>query len=188
MGGKAPVDMAGRGLRSAAELARNRPHGDRLRYVGGCRCDECRRANTRYEQARAAARKNGDWNGIVSAAAARKRLLWLSSVGVGRRAVQAATDIGGTILSEIRSGKRKRIRARTERLILGVTTRCASDHAVRSAGRALSALHDLIEAEGYSERFIAQRLGYANPYLQFGERMTVRNIDRVERLHKELTE
>ncbi len=34
-----------RGLRPIGELARNRPHGDRLRYMAGCRCPACRGAN-----------------------------------------------------------------------------------------------------------------------------------------------
>ena len=56
-------------LRSAVELAAGKPHGTRIRYVGGCRCLPCRAANSRYESERQAARKLGDWNGLVDAAA-----------------------------------------------------------------------------------------------------------------------
>lgn len=29
-------------------MARQAPHGTRTRYVGGCRCDDCKQANTEY--------------------------------------------------------------------------------------------------------------------------------------------
>lgn len=179
--------LRSRGLRPAHELAANRAHGDRLRYIGGCRCDACRKANSAYESARQRARNAGDWNGIVPAAAARQHMLKLSRRGIGRRAIGAATDIADTVLSEIRSGRKQQIRARTERLILAVTPAVASDRAYVSAART----HQLIAAlldEGYTEAFLCQRLGYANRYLQFGDRITARNAYRVARLHKELTE
>jgi hypothetical protein len=176
-----------RGLRPAAELAANKPCGTRIRYIGGCRCAACRRANTRYETERAKARLAGDWNGIVPADRARRHLHKLAGLGVGRRAVHAATDIADSILTEIRSGKRPRIRARTERLILQVTQDCASDAAVRSATRTHRLLAELYE-EGYTEAFLAKRLGYSRSYLQFGDRISTRNAYRVECLYKELTE
>lgn len=65
-------------LPSAAALAKDKPHGTRLRYMAGCKCMLCRAANSRYETERAAARKNGDWNGLVSAIHARRHILKLS--------------------------------------------------------------------------------------------------------------
>ena len=65
-------------LRSAADLSATKPHGTRLKYMGGCKCMLCRAANSRYETERAVARKNGDWNGIVDARAARRHILKLS--------------------------------------------------------------------------------------------------------------
>lgn len=174
-------------LRPAAELAAEKPHGVRMRYVGGCRCDACRRANTDYENARAKARKAGDWNGIVSADRARTHLKALSQKGVGRRTVQACTDIADSVLVEIISGRKTHIRARTERLILGVTKAQASDHALVSAGSTKRRIALLLE-EGYTQKFLAKRLGYRNPALQFNaETITVRNAERVKRLYKELT-
>lgn len=72
------------GLRPVAELAADRPHGDRLRYMAGCRCKECRAANTAYETQRALARKAGDWNGVVSAARARSHIAVLSAAPTSR--------------------------------------------------------------------------------------------------------
>jgi hypothetical protein len=178
--------LAARGLRPVGELARQREHGDRLRYMAGCRCDKCRAANSAYESMRQRARKAGDWNGIVPASAARAHMLKLSRRGVGRRAVAAATDISDTVLSDIRSGRKKQIRARTERLILGVTPACVSDRAIVNGARTRQRVANLIE-EGYEESFLANRLGYTTGRLQFGDRITARNAARVERLHRELT-
>jgi len=176
-----------RGLRSAAELAVGRPHGDRLRYIGGCRCAECRAANSRYECERARARKAGDWNGVVSAERARAHLRQLARKGVGRRAVQAATDLPESILHEIRHGRRPRIRARTERKILAVTPAVRADHSYVSAGRLWQRLNQLLE-EGFSKSFLARQLGYVGPGLQFSRtRVTAKSDARVERLHRRLT-
>jgi hypothetical protein len=174
-------------LRPASELAADKPHGTRLRYMGGCRCDDCRRANSRYESERQRARKMGDWNGIVPADRARQHMLKLARQGVGRRAVQAATDIADTVLSDIRTGRKKRIRARTERLILAVTKSQASDHALVSAKSTNQRIALLLE-EGYTKSYLAKRLGYKREALQFNaETITVRNRDRVERLYRKLT-
>ena len=173
-------------LRSAAELAADKPHGVRMRYMAGCRCEACRRANTAYETQRAKARKAGDWNGIVPADEARAHMLKLRRQGVGRRTVQACTDIADTVLQEIASGKKARIRARTARLILQVTKAQAADHALIPAGRSRRLIAQLLE-EDYTEQYLAKRLGYANDYLQFtSNRITVRNAARIERLHREL--
>lgn len=174
-------------LRTAADLAANKPHGVRIRYVAGCRCVACRKANSAYENERQKARKAGDWNGIVSAKAAREYMLHLSRRGVGRRAIQACTDVADTVLQEVRSGKKTRIRARTERKILQVTTAMAADHSLVSARRSRQLLGLLLE-EGYTERFLARRLGYKTHRLQFGAgQITVRNAARIKHLYRELT-
>lgn len=164
--------LSARGLKPIAELAADREHGDRLRYLAGCRCAECKRANTAYECARAKARKNGDFNGIVSAAKARAHLLKLSRQGVGRRAVGATTDISDTVIYAIRSGAKKNIRARTERLILAVTKDMASDHALTCAKGTWKLINELL-GNGYSEAQLASLLGYKNPVLQFGKELVL---------------
>jgi len=162
-----------RGLRPAGELAAARPHGDRLRYIAGCRCDECRKANSRYERERQQARAAGDWNGIVSAEAARRHMKKLSRQGVGRRAVQAATDIADTILSEIRSGRRQRIRVR-------------GDAALVPAGPTWGLIEDLLAA-GFTKGEIALGLGRKTPALQLNKAfVTLRNAAAVKRLHARL--
>lgn len=174
-------------LRSAAELAESKPHGVRLRYMGGCRCTACRAANRAYENQRIKARKAGDWNGIVAADEARVHLLSLRKHGVGRRTVKACTDLGDSILQKIVSGEKQRIRARTARLILQVDKTMAADHALISAKRSQRLITLLLE-EDYSESYLADRLGYKTGRLQFtADKITVRNAARIERLYKELT-
>lgn len=175
-----------RGLKPAAVLAASRPHGDRLRYIAGCRCDLCRQANTAYERSRKIARDAGDWNGIVSAAKARAHMLWLAKRGVGRRAVGAATDISDTILSDIRSGRKLHIRARTERKILAVTVSTASDHALTPAGPSWKLINELLDA-GFTKSAIALGIGRKTPALQLNrESVTVRNAYLVAQLHARL--
>ena len=176
--------IAQRGLRPAFELAAARAHGDRLKYLGGCRCFKCRRANSDYERERKKAREAGDWNGLVPAAAARAHMVKLSRLGVGRRAIAAASDVADSVLTEIRAGRKQHIRARTERRILAVTKACASDHAYVSAARTWRQLERLLD-EGFTKSAIARLLGSKakTPALQISRTfVTVRNAARVDAL------
>ena len=65
------MTLASRGLKPITELAAEKPHGTRLRYIAGRHCFQCRRANSDYERQRKAARLAGDWNGLVPAERAR---------------------------------------------------------------------------------------------------------------------
>lgn len=178
--------LASRGLRPVAELARKRQHGDRLSYMAGCRCDDCRRANSSYEKARAAARKAGDWNGIVPAARARAHMQALSESGVGRRSVGDVSGVADTVLVDIISGRKTNIRARTERSILAVTVEAAADHALVPAAETWKLIDELI-ADGYSKAELARQLGYKRPALQLNrEQVTVRNAYDVKVLHEKL--
>lgn len=178
--------MSRRGLRPAAELAADKPHGNRLRYIAGCRCDLCRKANSSYENERQKARAAGDWNGIVPARAARRHMLALSKAGVGRRSVQAATDIADSILAEIRSGKRKQIRARTERKILAVTRDARGDASLVPAGPTWKLIDALLNA-GFTKARIAKEIGRKSPVLQLNrEWVTAKNEAAVVRAHSRL--
>lgn len=173
-------------LKPPSVLSASRAHGDRLKYMGGCRCDLCRRANSDYENGRAKARAAGDWNGIVSAEKSRKHIDWLSYHGVGRRQVAAATDIAESILVKIINGNRLNVRARTERLILAVTPECAADHALISARPTWRLIDNLLKA-GFTRTLIAAELGRKTHALQLGKDLiTVRNAAAVTRVYERL--
>lgn len=174
------------GLRPASALAANRPHGDRLRYIAGCRCPECRKANTTYQQQRAQAIKAGDWNGYVSAAPARAHIAALSAAGIGRRQVSDASGVADSIVFKIISGDRQQIRARTERSILAVTQAAAADRALIDAAPTWALLNDLLDT-GYTKTHLAHELGYKTHALQIGQhQVTVRNAYDVQQLHQRL--
>ena len=158
--------------------------GSRAKYVTGCRCDACRAANTAYARRRAAVRRIEGWNGIVSARRARAHMQKLSRLGVGRRAVKVSTDIADSVLHAIATGRKLQIRARTERLILGVNPGCALDRSRVPAARTWQQIGWLIE-EGFTKRRISKEIGQGGRALQLGrEFVTARNAAKVERLYR----
>ena len=178
--------VVARGLPTPERLAA-RPHGTRLRYLSGCRCVPCRAANSRYETARAAARKAGDWNGVVDAAPARAHLLKLGRQGVGYKSVAAAASVAVSVVAKIRSGERVQVRASTARRILGVTADARADASTVPAGPTWRRIRQLLE-EGYTKGRIARELGAQRPALQLGRRRVLASTAvRVERLHRRLT-
>ncbi len=99
-------------------------HGTRSRYVKGCRCDACRAANTRYAVVRYRELKLGKAarGDLVDAHQARRHLIRLSRAGVGRRAVARAAGLAMSVVFEVRSGAKLKIRRGTAEKILKVTT------------------------------------------------------------------
>lgn len=185
--GRSAVNPFARGLRPVSELGAARPHGNRLRYMAGCKCFKCRRSNSDYERQRQVARLAGDWNGIVDAGRARIHLAKLARAGVGRRTVGDVTDLSDSILHEIRHRRRLRIRARTERKILAVTAASRADQAKVSAARAWRLIEQLL-GEGFTKAGLAKLMGYRSPALQLRrDRITARNEHRVIALHRKLT-
>lgn len=181
-----PHALSVRGLKPIVELAAGRNHGDRLRYMAGCRCTDCRRANSAYESARQKARAAGQGNGIVPAAKARAHLKSLSAQGVGRRSVHAASDVADTVLQDIAAGRKANIRAATERAILAVTRAAAGDGAL-IAGKATWKMLDQLIADGYTKKALANRMGYKSPALQLKrDFVTVRSAYLVEWLYQKL--
>lgn len=174
-----------RGLPSRARLA-ERPHGTRLRYLGGCRCVPCRAANSRYQTERSALRRAGEWNGIVDAAPAAANIFLLSRQGVGYKSVADAAGVSRSIVAKIRSGERKHIRAATARRILAVTADARADASTVPAGPTWRRVRLLLE-EGYTKARLARELGAQTPALQLGRRRVLAiTAVRVERLYRKL--
>lgn len=165
-------------------LAAAKPHSTRVKYLGGCRCLPCRAANARYEGRRIRARLSGDWNGIVSAGRARRHLLALSRSGVGRRTVADISGVPQSIVHQIKLGRRRRIRARTERRIFLVNSRAMNQARLVPADRTWRMISRLLD-EGFSKAEIARRLGYRSPALQLRrKRVTARTALRIERFYR----
>jgi hypothetical protein len=166
-------------------LAAKHSHGTRVRYMTGCKCMLCRAANSRYETERAKARANGDWNGVIPAVRARAHLKMLAKAGIGRRLVEAISGVGNSTLQEIKTGRKKNIRARTERRILAVTTEARAARTLVQAGPVWAQINRLLR-EGFTQTELARRLGSEakTPALQLNGRVvTAQNAMRVERLH-----
>jgi len=176
----------GAAVSGIAKVASERfAHGTRARYVSGrCRCDDCRRANREY----ARGRSRSEPNGLVDAEPARAHLLELSANGIGRRAVAAACDVALSVLQDVRTGRKPRIRAETSRRILAVDAGAMADHGIVSARDTRKALAELRHA-GLTKREIAERLGSraATPSLQLTRpRVTAINALKVRRLVTEV--
>jgi hypothetical protein len=174
--------MAARGLRPVGELAARRPHGERLRYLAGCRCLPCRCANARYEQQRLAARRRGEWNGLVPAGAVRAHLRELSKRGIGYRTAADAASVARSVVAKILKGERWQIRAQTAKRLLAVTPAARADHSTVPAARTWRLIDQLL-AEGFSKARLARELGMRTPALQISKtRVLARTQLAVERL------
>lgn len=178
----------GRHLKPITELGARRQHGDRLRYLAGCRCLPCRAANSRYSCERQAAVRRGEGNPIVSATRARRHIRKLSRRGVGMWAVSYASGIGKTTICHIRTGRKKRIRKHTETAILAVDEAAIADRALVPARRTHYLIRRL-RREGFTLRELARRLGLRSNGPQFGKQfVTARNALKVEKLFRGVME
>lgn len=181
------VNPAARGLKPAAELAARRPHGTRMRYLGGCRCQPCKTANTEYEKARYRERRNGNGNGIVSAQPAREHIKKLSRAGVGYKMVADSARVAVSVVFGIKNGTRIQARSQTVKRILQVTIDCRGDNTLVSAASTWRRIEKLQE-EGFSKSFLSKQLGHKGHSLQIGKhQVTVRNRARIEKLFEKLT-
>ena len=171
----------------AETLAAKHPHGTRVRYMTGCKCGMCRAANSRYECDRAKARANGDWNGVVPATRARARLRMLAQHGIGRRLVEEISGVGNFTLQEIKNGRKKKLRARTERRILAVTTEARGARTLVQATPVWAQIDELLTEGCLTKGQIARGIGNRMPALQIGKAVvTAETAMRVARLHAKI--
>jgi len=175
------------GLRPVEVLGTNKPHGNRLKYMAGCRCLPCKAANSRYETERAAARRRGEWNGLIDAGPVRKHLTDLSQRGIGRDTIADLTGLAVTTIDLLRTGKRQQIRAMNAKRILAIDPRSVvTDAQLISAEPTWKIIHWMLN-EGFTRGEIAKRLGYQTRALQLNKhRITARNAQKVEQLYNRL--
>lgn len=153
-------------------------HGDRRTYRRGCRCLPCRAANAAYERCRRAGDLLPDPAEMVDAVFAEMHLTALRGQGVGYRQAARLAGLCDRLVSDIRSGRRTRIRADTQTRILGVRPVLA--HGQSITGWRSWRLIDSLKREEFTQGAIAQMLGNRHPSLQLGKkRMRVRSALRV---------
>jgi hypothetical protein len=170
-------------LKKAAAKAQ---HGTRIRYLDGCRCENCKHANARYHQERRAARRIGLGNKLVPAARVRRHLARLSRLGIGRKTIGDASGVSDNTIQAVKSGRKRRIRQRVERAILGVSAAAIGD-ACLVPGEKAWGLIDRLLALGYRKADLARRLGYEDGRLRFTrDRVTAKTQLRIERLFGKL--
>lgn len=171
------------GLRSARELAEDKPHGTRIKYLGGCRCLPCRAASSRYEQDRARKRREGLGNGLVETNEVIAHLRFLSSKGVGNEAACDAAGIAKSSIQKVMSGQRMKMRAANARAILAITPEMAiRDGALISAGPTWRLIRWLMN-EGMSKTEISRRLGRKRRGLQIGKTLVrASTASKIERM------
>jgi len=173
-------------LPSASDLGAGKSHGTRIRYMSGCKCLQCRAANSSYECERAAARKAGQWNGLVPARKAQRHIKRLSKAGIGRRSISDACSVGLTTIMQIKSGEKTQIRKATESAILQVDKNAISGGTIIPANRAWKMIDRLLN-EGFSKAELARRLGFSSPAIQFRkDRITGRSAMRIERFYNRI--
>jgi hypothetical protein len=108
-------------LPSAKDLGQRKPHGHKMRYMSGCRCSRCRRANSLYERKMAEDRRRFGPNDLVPVDRVRAFLLEMQKQGIGYKTVAKQVGVGKTGLGMlIWPGKETKnfIRRRTEAKVL----------------------------------------------------------------------
>jgi hypothetical protein len=107
-------------LRPAAELAANKPHGHKMRYMAGCRCELCRKGNAAYEAKMQADRLLYGPNDLVPTTRVLEHIRYLQEFGMGHKTVAKHAKVSKTSLAEIIWYGRKQIRRRAENRVLSV--------------------------------------------------------------------
>ncbi len=119
---------------------------------------------------------------FVPATRAREWLLHLQRVGVGYRAVEAASGLSRGTICRIRNGYTARIPLTTETRILAVDAACLRDHACVPGAATSERIADLLD-RGYSRKMLAAWLGCSSAWLYAPKKwVTARMESRVERL------
>lgn len=125
------------------------------------------------------------WNGLVPAQPARHHMLMLRKKGVGRRSVQAVTDISDSILSKILNGQRHQIMKRTADAILAVDSDSISDGGLVDASETWHHIRRLME-HGYTKARLSKEIGQGGKALQLGKKkVRAKSAAKIQRLLSE---
>lgn len=133
-------------------------HGRRSAYVKGCRCEPCRRANTRYAKWREV---SGNVQ-LVDSTEVRQHIERLRAAGMGSREIASRSGVARTVVERLIgwdvSRPAKRVRPVTARRILAVDAVTLADGARIDSMGTLRRLRALV-AVGWTQTEIARRMG-----------------------------
>lgn len=107
-------------LRPVEELAKDRPHGHKMRYMAGCRCALCRRGNTDYARKLEIAKRTFGPNINVPAEPVREHLMMLREFGIGYKTVGKRAGVGKTGLHKIIKRTKLSMRRRNALRVLAI--------------------------------------------------------------------
>lgn len=149
------------------------PHGTSAKYVMElCRCDECRRANSFNNKRLGLERLKGGPNVRVDAEPVRKHVKALQKKGMGWKRIAREAGVPKSVVmtllygrSDRTSGPSKVIAKKNADALLAVEFRLTDHQAMRPVKQTWLLISDIL-ALGYSERWIAEQLGYAHGSLQ----------------------
>lgn len=91
-----------------------------MRYMAGCRCDACRKANAEYERKMKLDREKYGPNDLVSTEGVKRHLHWLAEQGIGHKTVGKVTGVGKTSLADILWYGKQLMRRRNANRILAL--------------------------------------------------------------------
>ena len=157
------------------------PHGTRGRYVLGCRCDDCRRANTAYARSRTKRKIFHGADPLVPVEQVESHIAALRAQGIGIPTIADAAKVPRNTLWGILGGKRQFILSSSAARILTCDMSIAADNTRIPAGPTWRILDQLLD-DGYTKKQLAQWLGKKEALQLRRGYVTVRNARAVERL------
>lgn len=123
------------------------------------------------------------WNGLVDAHRTKEHLKRLSHAGVGYKTVADAACVSATVLADVMTGRKKKIRAKTERAVLEVDEEARADHSLVDAKPIWAMITRLKKEHGFTKAEISKRIGQDGRALQLGKsKMTARNAMKIVKL------
>lgn len=172
-------------------------HGKRATYVKGCRCDECRQANTAYQSKLAKRQAHLKFNPeaayLIDSKPVRDHIAMLRLSGMGRRQIAKLSGCSETVIMRLiglnKDRPSNRIRPATAQKILAVQPGNLAPAGMTSSLGTRRRLQALI-AIGYSQYHLADRLGTTNAHigllLKRQDRVLTRTAHAVTKLFTEL--
>ncbi len=137
------------------------PHGTKARYnLNGCRCDECRADNRRYERKRLLWLSGAKVGGLVDAAPVRRHVMKLQKKGMGYKRIADLAGVPQSAVGAIIWGRydraAKRVKATTAAKLLAVGYQPAGT--MKVPGDEARAIIAELQARGWWKAAIGRRI------------------------------